>query len=162
MSRVAMSRAALVARDARAASDAAAGAAAAVARDEADLAGQTREARITAAQRATMGSGPVVAGAPVRASERKERELAALMGDHPMGSVVRFRSYDPTLRPRSWRRDADRAAWGLRRDDELLVVGYGAATGFPEGVMVRRGSDGNDGPDILVFADELGETSARA
>ncbi|HEU5317125.1 MAG TPA: hypothetical protein VFX49_13535 [Chloroflexota bacterium] len=87
--------------------------------------------------------------------EWDHRELLRLVESFPIGAVVRFRSYDPTIRPRDWRRVAAGAPWGLRRDDLLDVTGYAGGVGFPEGLSVRRRADGPDSPTILVFPAEL-------
>lgn len=156
MSRVAMSRAALVAARAQATADATAGAAALVAGNEARRSREALDVRIANAMDASTGSGPAPASIAIAREERYRRELVALVERYPIGSTVSFRSYDPTLRPRDWRRTAERSPWGLRRDDRLDVVGYGATIGFPEGLSVRRATDGRSSPEILVFPDELG------
>ncbi|MBI3970917.1 MAG: hypothetical protein HY332_06475 [Chloroflexi bacterium] len=150
-----MSRAALTASTARAAADAAAVLAAVVAGDEARRASEARSAWIASANGAVTGSGPLPRSIALTADERHWRELVALVDTYPIGAVVQFRTYDPTIRPRDWRRVAERTTWGLRRGDRLDVVGYGATSGFPEALTVRRMTDGADGPAILVFPDEL-------
>lgn len=158
MSRAAMSRAALIAARAQAAADATAGAAALVAGNEVRRSREARDVRIANAMGASTGSGPAPMSSPISPEERYRRELSALVERYPIGSSASFRSYDPTLRPRDWRRVAERSPWGLRREDRLDVVGYGAAIGFPEGLNVRRSTDGTGGPEILVFPDELAAT----
>ena len=78
--------------------------------------------------------------------------LLELVEAYPVGTAVRFRSYDPTIRPRDWRRQAEREPWGLRAEDGLEVSGYGATRGFPDALLVTRASDG---ATTLVHPPEL-------
>jgi|GEM_PF-6380060 len=68
-------------------------------------------------------------------------DVQRLMHEFPIGTRVIFRGYHPTIWPRSWRRMAERAPWGLRPGDRLQVEGYGASYGFPEALLCRRLSD---------------------
>lgn len=158
MSRAAMSRAVLIADRARAATEATASAAAVVAGNEARREHEALDGRIASAMHASGGGAPRPIRIAMTSDQLHRRELLALVETYPIGATVIFRSYDPTIRPRDWRRCAERSPWGLRRDDRLDVVGYGATSGFPEGLSVRRMADGAESPEILVFPDELAAT----
>jgi hypothetical protein len=101
------------------------------------------------------GRGSLTEGLGLTVEEWSQRELLALVDAYPPGAALTFRTYHPSVRPREWRHEAEGAAWGLRRDDGLVVTGYGATTGFPEGLLVRRTADGPDSATLLVFPSEL-------
>jgi hypothetical protein len=105
----------------------------------------------TRARRAEDTRGPTGAAS--------DPELEALRRAFPVGQRVIFRTYHPAIWPRDWRRRAEREPWGLRRGDVLQVVGYGAARGFPEALIVRRP---RDGAEALVFPPELTGSAAPA
>src|SRR5439155_23499716 len=86
-----------------------------------------RPANGAAAVAAEAEHSPVARGSPARI----DPDLDALMQRYPVGSQVKFRAYHPAIWPRDWRRVAERAAWGLRRDQLLQVIGYGSACNFP-------------------------------
>ena len=87
---------------------------------------------------------------------RHDSDLDALMRRYPVGSQVRFHAYHPAIWPRDWRRVAERAAWGLRRDQLLQVTGYGAARNFPDAILTRRL---DDGVEAMVFPPEVEQTA---
>ena len=93
--------------------------------------------------------------------EWDHRALLHLVESYPVGASVSFRSYDPTIRPRDWRRAVAGAPWALRRGDALEVTGYAGELGFPEGLSVRRSVDGPQSPTILVFPAELQPAAGR-
>jgi hypothetical protein len=93
---------------------------------------------------------PLFSPSPPAAADTQA--LLALVNAYPVGAAVHFRGYDPTIRPRDWRRLAEQAVWGLRREDALEVTGYGASRGFPDALLVTRASDG---ATVLVHPPEL-------
>jgi len=108
---------------------------------------------------ATVPQRPNVVAAPAPSAPRgggsaarHDADLDALMQRYPMGSQVRFRGYHPAIWPRDWRRVAERATWGLRRDQLLQVTGYGAARNVPEALLTRRL---DDGVAAMVFPPEV-------
>ena len=90
-------------------------------------------------------------------AEQDRRALLALVRAYPVGAAVRFRAHLPVLSPRWWRQLAATSPWGLRAGDPLEVVGYGAAQGVPEALLVRRSADGQG---ALVFPPELAPPAA--
>jgi len=99
------------------------------------------------------------AGAPGAPGAARDLELEALVRAFPIGRRASFRTYHPAIRPRDWRRRAEREPWGLRRGDTVEVIGYGASRGVPEALIVRRPSDG---VEALVFPAELAECATPA
>jgi len=106
---------------------------------------------------------PAVVAASARTAPRaggsaanRNPDLDALMRRYPVGSRVRFHAYHPAIWPRDWRRVAERAAWGLRRDQLLQVTGYGAARNFPDALLTRRL---DDGVEAMVFPPEVEQTA---
>ena len=91
---------------------------------------------------ATPGAGPPRAGGGDQVAARDQRDLDTLMLTYPLGSRLRFLTYQPVMAPRHWRRVAEQASWGFRPGDSLEVTGHGATCNFPEALLVRRLSDG--------------------
>lgn len=91
-----------------------------------------------------------------RWTEADLRALRDLVRAFPVATRVAFGSYGVVTWPRDWRAAMALVPEGLRAGDELKTVGYGAARGFPEMLLVRRV---RDGVRHMVFPSDLDATA---